>query len=69
MRITKAGKRYVQDLNSQDFPWNPPPAKEMLKTATEQYIWLLELYAPQCGIDKKRVDDVLRALVRLQGES
>lgn len=55
-------------MNSQDFPWNPPPAKEMLKTATEQYIGQLQRFAPQCGIDRQRVEDVLVALARLQGE-
>lgn len=45
-----------------------PSAGEMLRTLTEQYIGNLQLYAPQCGIDKERLAAVLVALGRVMGE-
>lgn len=47
MRIRRDGQRFLQDRNSQDFPFIARDPAEAIRTETAHYLWQLDRYAPQ----------------------
>lgn len=65
MRITKAGKRYVQDLNAQDFLVQTVGQREAWLSLTRQYLGDVELMAARCGVADQMPVTTIKAALKL----